>query len=185
MKKSNSKDELKSWMGSLIMAVGIAFVIRSFLFAPYIVEGASMEPTLHNQERIFVNKVSSTESYLRGDIVIIDGEKENIEEKFYVKRIIGLPGDQIEMVNDVLFVNGKKYKEKYLSQNLTDARKLGHRLTGDFGPLTVPKNNYFVLGDNRLHSMDSRNGLGFIHKDSIIGRSEFVFYPFTHIRNVE
>lgn len=180
MSNSNPKRELFGWGKSLIIAVGIAFVIRTFLFAPYIVEGASMEPTLHNQEKIVVNKVYYSASFSRGDIVIIKGPTKN-----YVKRIIGTPGDKIEMFDDQLLINGEPIKESYLSENRKAAELMSSKLTGDFGPIIIPAKHYFVMGDNRLRSMDSRNGLGFIKQSEIVGKSEFVIFPFTNIRNVE
>lgn len=174
------KDEVKSWLKSLVIAFGIALFIKTFLFAPYLVEGASMEPALHDQEKIFVNKFNKPEDLKRGDIIIIKGEEKN-----YVKRLIGFPGDEIEMNDDQLFINGKQWDEAYLSENRKLAERLGYKLTGDFGPLSVPENQYFVMGDNRLKSLDSRNGLGFIPKEQIVGVSEFILYPFTHIRKVE
>lgn len=176
----NLKKELKSWGKSLIIALGIAFVVKTFLFSPYIVKGASMEPTLHNQEKIFVNKFLFSDGFNRGEIVIIEGK-----EKHYVKRIIGIPGDKIVMEDDKLYINGDLYKEPYLSENLKLAKQMGSRLTGDFGPITVPENQYFVMGDNRLKSMDSRNGLGFIREKSIIAKGEFVLYPLSDIRNIK
>lgn len=172
-----AKKELVSWGKSILIALGIAFVVRTFLFSPYIVEGSSMEPTLHNHEKIFVNK---SVGFSRGDIVIIKGSAEN-----YVKRIIGFPGDRIEMKNDQLFINGKSFKETYLSSNMKLAQQQGSKLTEDFGPIIVPKHHYFVMGDNRLFSRDSRNGLGYIKEESIVGKSEFVFYPFTDVRMVK
>lgn len=174
---SNTNKEVFSWIKSILIALGIVVVVRTFFFAPYIVEGSSMEPTLYNQEKMFVNKSAQIE---RGDIVIIKGPVKN-----YVKRIIGLPGDEIEMKNDKLKINGKMVNEPYLSQNLIEARQRDSRLTGDFGPIVVPKNHYFVMGDNRLYSRDSRNGLGFINADTIVGESEFVFFPFKEIRIVK
>jgi signal peptidase I len=174
---SDSRNELVSWGKSLFFAIGIAFVIRTFLFAPYIVEGSSMEPTLHNHEKVFVNKASD---FSRGDIIIIKGAEEN-----YVKRVIGFSGDKIEMKNDQLFINGDMIKETYLSENLKAAQQLGSKLTGDFGPIIVPDNHYFVMGDNRLRSMDSRNGLGFIKEGQIIGKGAFIFFPLTEIRLVK
>jgi signal peptidase I len=176
----NTKNEFKSWAKSICIALGVAFVVRAFLFAPYIVDGASMEPTLHNEEKIFVNKFNVTDNFKRGEIVIIKGKEEN-----YVKRIIGLPGDKIEMKKDLLFINGIHLEESYLTQNLKLAEQMGSLLTGDFGPEVVPENNYFVMGDNRLHSMDSRNGLGYIQMDMIVGKPEFVFLPFTQIRDIK
>lgn len=177
---TNTKRELKSWGKSLLVAFGIAMIVRTFLFSPYMVEGASMEPTLHNQEKIFVTKLILTDSFSRGEIVIIKGKEKN-----YVKRIIGLPGDTIVMKNDKLTINGVLFKESYLSKNRALAKQRGDRLTGDFGPITVPKNKFFVMGDNRLYSKDSRNGLGYFTKEDIIGQSEFVFSPFSHFRDTE
>lgn len=180
MIKTKMKHEMISWGKSLSIALFTAFLVRTFLFAPYIVEGASMEPTLHNHEKILVNKFNSAGNVKYGEIVIIKGEQEN-----YVKRIIGLPGDTVEMKNDELFVNGKRMNETYLSENRKIAISSGIKLTGDFGPLSVPNGKFYVMGDNRLHSMDSRNGLGFFQKSSIIGKSEVVFFPFKNIRSLE
>jgi len=180
MLSSNSKKELVGWGKMLLIAAGISVVIRTFLFAPYIVEGASMEPTLHNQEKIFVNKMYYSNNFNRGDIVIIKGQTEN-----YVKRIIGTPEDRIEMNDDQLLINGEPFKESYLSENRKAAEEMGSQLTGDFGPIVVPANHYFVMGDNRLKSTDSRNGLDFINEKDILGKSEFVIFPFSNIRNVE
>jgi signal peptidase I len=178
--KTNSMRELKSWGKTLFVALGLAFVVRTFLFAPYVVEGASMEPTLHNHEKILVNKLNLADNFSKGEIVILQGKEQN-----YVKRIIGLPGDKILMKNDKLYINGVFFKESYLSQNKELAKQMGSQLTGDFGPITVPKDKYFVMGDNRLKSKDSRNGLGYFTKDQIVGQSEFIFYPFSHTRNIK
>ncbi|NHM30960.1 signal peptidase I [Neobacillus terrae] len=175
---TNTKKELKSWGKSLFIALGISFVVRTFLVAPYIVEGASMEPTLHNHDKIFVNKLHLKEDFKRGEIGLIQGKTEN-----YVKRIIGLPGDTILMKDDQLYVNGNLTEEPYLSHNRKLTEQMGGgRLTGDFGPVNVPKNEFFVMGDNRLYSMDSRNGLGFIPRDEIVGQSEMVYFPFKNVR---
>ncbi|MBY0156528.1 MULTISPECIES: signal peptidase I [Cytobacillus] len=172
-----NKHEIVSWLKSLLIAFGIAMVIRVFLFSPYYVEGASMDPTLHDEEKIFVNKFEELD---RGDIVIIKGEEKN-----YVKRLIGFPGDELEMKDDHLYINGKQWDEDYLSENRKEAEGIVNKLTGDFGPLTVPEDHYFVMGDNRLVSLDSRNGLGYIEKERIIGVSEFVWYPFSNVRKVD
>ncbi|WP_210366533.1 signal peptidase I [Bacillus sp. REN3] len=180
MENNTLKQELVSWMKSIFFALIVAFLVRAFIFSPYIVDGASMEPTLHDKEKIFVNKFNSIDDFKRGDIVIIKGQEKN-----YVKRIIGFPGEEIEMISDELYINGKIVKETYLSENLKYATKNGSRLTGDFGPLTVPDGHLFVMGDNRLYSMDSRNGLGYIKIDKIVGTSEFVYFPFKNFRNIK
>jgi signal peptidase I len=179
MFKSSTLVELKSWMLSLGIALIIVLFVRTFLFAPYIVEGASMEPTLHNHEKIFVNKISTISGFERGQIIIIEGKEDH-----YVKRIIGLPGDKIQMRNDQLYINDKVVKESYLSYNREVAEQMGINLTDDFETITVPENQYFVMGDNRLVSMDSRNGLGLIERERIVGKLEFVFYPFSEFRTI-
>lgn len=175
-----ANNELKRWVKTIFIALGLTLVIRTFFFSPYVVDGASMEPTLHNHEKIFVNKVYYSDHFNRGDIIIIKGPDEN-----YVKRIIGMPGDEIEMKGDQLFINQVPYKETYLAENLKFAKLQGGRLTEDFGPIFIPKNQYYVMGDNRLYSKDSRNGLGFIKQENIIGKSEFVLFPFSKIRNIK
>ncbi len=106
--KSEKKKLLKKrrtcWAKAIIIAVVLALLIRNFLFAPYLVDGRSMDPTSHDRERIFVNMtVKYISDFKRGQIVVLNGENEH-----YVKRIIGLPGDTVQMKNDQLYINGKK-----------------------------------------------------------------------------
>ncbi|MEC0968996.1 signal peptidase I [Bacillus altitudinis] len=182
--KKEKKSSLFEWIKAILIALALVLIIRTFIFEPYVVEGESMEPTLHDGEKLFVNK---TINYLggvkRGDILIINGK--DGQKIHYVKRLIGLPGDTIEMKDDTLYINGKKVDEPYLKENKAHAKEYEVHLTGDFGPVKVPKNDYFVMGDNRLNSMDSRNGLGLIEKDRIVGTSEFVFFPFGDIRQTQ
>ena len=175
----NVKKELKSWLRAIVLAVVIAFIVRSFIFSAYTVEGQSMEPTLFNNEKMIVNKMDFIDSFEHGDIVIIEGLQEDI---FYVKRLIGLPGDTIEMKADMLYVNGQEVNEEYVSERKEVAHTKGNLFTGNFGPITVPEHQYFVMGDNRLNSTDSRNGLGLIEEDRIVGTSEIIFYPIDEFR---
>jgi signal peptidase I len=178
--EKTKSDQLRSIFKTIIFAIALVFMIRAFLFSPYIVEGASMNPTLHNGERLFVNKLSySLHDIHRGDIVIIKDEAKN---KHYVKRVIGLPGEKIEMKKDQLYIDDKKVSEPYLKTNRQIANNMDMELTGDFEPVQIPENEVFVMGDNRLYSMDSRNGLGLIDEKRIVGKSEFVFYPVKKIR---
>lgn len=182
-----STKSIISWIPSILLAVGLVVIIRTFLFTPMMVDGASMEPTLHDHERIFVSKtITWIGEVHRKEIVIIDGED---SETRYVKRVIGLPGDLIEMKDDELYINNKPVEEPYLEEYKKAAKENGVLLTEDFGPITVPKDHYFVMGDNRPDSIDSRErfgfSLGFIHKSQIIGKSKFVFYPFNNIRKTE
>ncbi|MDR7074915.1 signal peptidase I [Fictibacillus barbaricus] len=180
-KNTKPRNEWMSWIKAIVFALAFVFITKTYFFAPYLVEGASMSPTLHDQEKLYVNKIVYAFSEpKKGDIVIIKGD-----DKRYVKRIIGVEGDVIQMRNDVLYVNNKKIPESYLKENKSEAKSLGVYLTEDFGPLKVPKGKAFVMGDNRLNSMDSRNGLGLIELNSIEGRTEVVIYPFSDIRTTQ
>lgn len=180
MAKSKSQESALGWLKSIIIAVVIVVVVRTFLFSPVIVDGASMEPTLHDQERIIISKtVSWIGEANRGDIVIIKGKN---TKDHYVKRVIALPGDTIEMRNDQLYVNNEKVNEHYLEENKRIADQRGMNLTEDFGPLEIPADQYFVMGDNRVRSMDSRNELGLIEEKRIIGKSKLVIFPAKNIR---
>ncbi|KGP71436.1 signal peptidase I [Pontibacillus yanchengensis] len=161
------KKEIWDWTKAIIIAFFLAFVIRNYVFATSIVEGTSMDPTLRDGERVIYNKmVYIMDDPERGDIVIIQRPTKN-----YVKRVIGLPGDTVQVKDHELYVNGKKSQQEYLNQQAISQ-------TGDFGPRSVPENHYFVMGDNRDISKDSRNGLGFVKREEVIGRSELVVYPF-------
>lgn len=168
MSEVKKKNEWLEWTKAIIIAILIALFLRTFIFATSIVEGESMDPTLEDGERVIFNKLI----YIlgepdRGDVVIIQRPTKN-----YVKRIIGLPGETIEINGSDLIIDGKKYVQTFLSDD-------AQYKTGNFGPLTIPQNSYFVMGDNRAISKDSRNGLGFIQGEEIIGRSELIIYPFS------
>jgi signal peptidase I len=153
-----------------------AAAIRLCFFSPYIVEGQSMQTTLFNGDRMLANKeVYKLEKPQRGDIVII---KDDIHKVNYVKRLIGIPGDKIQIKKGYLYVNGKKKAENYLAKNRAAAFQKGMVLNHDFGPIIVPSGKYFVMGDNRLKSMDSRNGLGMFSASAIVARCDLIYYPF-------
>lgn len=160
------RESLISWIKAVLIAAMLAVIFNTFVFSSSVVEGISMEPALSDGNRIIFNKliylVAEPE---RGEIVIIQKENKN-----YVKRIIALPGETIEMKNHKLYINNEEQTTSYVDRH-------GEILTGSFGPLIVPNNQYFVLGDNRAVSKDSRNGLGFIKSENIIGRAELIIYP--------
>ncbi len=151
---------------TVALAALIALFTVQFLVQPTIVEGNSMEPVVSSGERLLVNKViyrfSPPE---RGDIVVLKTGKDNPE---YLKRIVGLPGEEIEIRRGLTYVNGEILDEPYLKE----------RMMGEYGPYSIPEGNVFVLGDNRNNSLDSRSpSLGFISLDQISGRADFVFWP--------
>ncbi|MDA1477085.1 signal peptidase I [Bacillus changyiensis] len=179
----NIKKEILSLLKTLVIAAVIITVIRYFLFSPSTVLGESMSPTLEDGNMVMISKVSEIQRF---DKIIFEAPD---ADENYVKRVIGVPGDSIKMKDDVLYVNGKKYDEPYLKkskQKLTG----DERLTNDFtlkevtGKEKVPKDSYFVMGDNRGNSRDSRV-IGFISKDSVIGKVEFRYFPFNEIGGIE
>ncbi|GEN88120.1 signal peptidase I [Oceanobacillus sp. FSL W8-0428] len=174
MENINHKKEWIGWFKAIVITIMLALFLRTFIFATSIVEGESMYPTLQDGERVIFNKVVySIHEPGRGDIVIIHQPPKN-----YVKRVIGLPGETIEIENSQLYINGEAYQQHFLSDEVIAQ-------TNNFGPIEIPEDNYFVMGDNRLISKDSRNGLGFIPRDDIIGKSELIIYPFSEFGWVE
>lgn len=160
------KNEIWEWIKAITLALLLAFIVRHFLFATSIVEGTSMEPTLEDGERVLYNKmVYLVAAPDRGDIVIIERPSKN-----YVKRVVALPGDTVEVRDHNLYVNNNKVNQKYLNQQAINE-------TRNFSPITIPEGKYFVLGDNRDISKDSSSGLGLISHEEIIGRSELIISP--------
>lgn len=179
------KSEWREWLKAIVVAVLLAGGIRYFIFAPIIVDGYSMMPTLHNHERMIVNKLAYKIGMPhRFDIIVFHAE----EGRDYIKRVIGLPGDRIEYKNDTLYVNGKLYKEPYLDESkkqvadgpLTEPFTL-EELTGRS---TVPEGHLFVMGDNRRYSKDSRH-IGFIPMSKVVGKANLVYWPLSDARIVK
>ncbi|MDO3661701.1 signal peptidase I sipU [Bacillus sp. C28GYM-DRY-1] len=167
---------------SIVFIAALVFTIRMVFYKPYLVEGSSMAPTLRDSERILVDKAAKyTGGFHRGDIIVIH---DKVSGRSFVKRLIGLPGDSIKMKDDQLYINGKKVEEPYLLEQKQEVKELGVPLTGDF-EVEVPSGKYFVMGDNRLNSLDSRNGMGMPTDKDIIGTESLVFYPFGEMRQAK
>lgn len=166
--------EIFAWVKVLAAALILALIIRQFVFVLVWVEGSSMEPTLMNQERIIVTRYDYIfGSPQRQDIVIChfpDGEdKDN-----YVKRIIGLPGERIKIDDGVVYINGEALEEPYVV----------YEKIQDMEEIVIPEDMYFVMGDNRFNSRDSRV-VGLIERSRIQGHVRYVFYPFEDRRSVD
>ena len=166
-----------SWIWSFIVAFIIVGGVYFFLGRPFTVSGASMYPTLHNGDRMVLSKV---EDVHRFDVVILKAPDEDVE---YIKRVIGMPGDTVEMKNGVLYINGKKVDQPFIN---TEALAKQTVFIDDFtlesltGEAKVPEGKYFVLGDNRGVSKDSRM-IGFIDRSAIEGKAVFTIWPFGRI----
>lgn len=175
---SKQKSEFWDWIKALGIALLLAILIRQFLFTNYIVYGESMMPTIEEGNRLIVNKLEyNIKLPTRFDLVVFHANP----KEDYIKRVIGLPGDEIEYKNDKLYVNGKYLPEPYLDPYKSQLQNQG-QLTGDFKledyttKKTVPKNTVFVMGDNRLHSIDSRH-IGFVSIDKIVGEVNLRYWP--------
>ena len=155
-----------------IIIVGLlAFVIRTFLVQPFIVEGESMSPYFHTNDYLIVDKLSySFSNPKRGDIIVF--KYPNDTSVNYVKRVIGLPGDTIKVADGHVTVNGHQLQESYLAP-LVATQMLNGRSQADY---TVPNDSFFVLGDNRPNSSDSREW-GFMPKTDLIGRVAVELLP--------
>jgi len=177
--KKNVKNEIYSWVKALVLALIIAFLVRAFLFSPTVVLGESMSPTLENNDKVIINKISDIQRF---DIVMFNAPDSN---EYYVKRVIGLPGDTVEVRDDVLYINGEAVDEPYLYEDREDKGLFG-TFTADFtlqemtGKIKVPEKSIFVLGDNRINSRDSRS-FGFVPEESILGEVKFQIYPLDDI----
>lgn len=170
VKEGPKKSALREIVESLLIAVVLAILIRAFLFQPFYIPSGSMEPTLQIQDHIIVNKFGYRFwEPQRGDIVVFKYPLN--PKKDFVKRLIGKPGERVELRNSRLIVNGKETPEKYLSAGLRYP---------DFGPVLVPENSYLMLGDNRNNSDDSRVW-GPLPRENIIGKSILVYWPLGRI----
>jgi signal peptidase I len=158
---------LSRWVRDVLISLAIAGFIIVFLYQPVKVEGTSMLPGLVDQERIFINKfVYHFETINRGDIVVFHYPYD--PSKSYIKRVIGLPGDRIEIVDGQVFVNGKALRERYIPPQYEDGRS--------YPETVVPAQHYFLLGDHRNLSNDSRD-FGPVDESFIYGKAVFVYWP--------
>ena len=159
---------------SYVLVIAIALLIKRYVFSPIRVNGTSMYPTLNDGDIMILNEIGY---YLHGvdrfDIVVIDAKGDKI-----IKRVIGMPGDFVEFKDNVLYINGEEIPEDFT-----------HEITHNFslsqlGYEKIPEDYYFVVGDNRGNSKDSRT-IGLIHKKQIRGKTSFILYPFNKIGNVK
>jgi signal peptidase I len=158
---------LAVWIRDLMIALAISAFIIIFLYQPVKVEGTSMMPSLSDEERIFVNKfVYRWEPIERGDIVVFRYPRD--PSKSYIKRVIGVSGDRIRIDAGQVFVNDEAIEEDYVPSMYEDGRS--------YPEITVPPHSYFVLGDHRSMSQDSRE-FGPVRESHIFGKAVFGYWP--------
>jgi len=191
---SNKKivKEVFDWGKSIIIAVVVVFIFRQFLFSPFIVDGRSMEPSFETNERVIVNLLIYRFGEPKfGDVVVFDVPEQN---RRFIKRIIGVPGDKISVEGDQLYINDQLVTEPYLTAAIRDSMEHGETYNGVGGRFdfpndsiidnVVPEGKYFVLGDNRSDSTDSRI-IGYVNKEELIGRADVIFWPMDKVQFVK
>ena len=151
-----------------LIIILVVLVIRTFVITPIVVQGESMVPTLAGNEVMILKKYDT--NYQRFDIVVVN---KSVEGDNLIKRVIGLPGENIRYTDGKLYINDKVVKDKY-----------GFGITNDFREITLGEDEYFVMGDNREVSLDSRV-LGIIKHEEIEGTVGIVIYPFNKIGKVK
>jgi signal peptidase I len=159
--------EFGLWIRDLVVSAIASILIITFLYQPVRVEGTSMLPRLEDRDRLFINKfVYHVSSIERGDVVVFHYPRD--PEKSYIKRIIALPGDRLRISHGRVWLNGKLQDEKYVPEMFEDNRSMAE--------IMVPENNYFVMGDHRSISSDSRE-FGPVERSLIYGKATFVYWP--------
>jgi signal peptidase I len=167
---SHLRRELRSWTRDLAVALGLAIVVMIFLYQPVKVEGTSMNPLLSDQERIFINKfIYRFEPIERGDVVVFWYPLDR--SKSFIKRVVGLPGESIEIRDGHLYVNGEELPDQYVPAGYLDG--------SNYGPRRIPQDDYFVMGDHRDSSNDSRV-FGPVPRPYIYGKAVFAYWPVNH-----
>ena len=165
------KKEIISWIKLILSAFVIAFILKTYVFQIALVNQISMEPTLYEGQILVIAKVN----YLfgdpeRGDIVVL---KDELENKYLIKRAIGLPSEVIDIRNNKVYIDGEELKPDFTEVQTQN---------NGFAKSRIPEGKYFVMGDNRLHSRDSRSDtVGFVNRSNIVGKAVFRIWPISKI----
>lgn len=191
--------EILSWVLTLLVAVIAALVIRSVIFEPVRVDGHSMDDTLADGEIMFVTKYDYSTTWLsmfwqsdedkeKAPRITLGGDPKRFDvvicrypgrgDTNFVKRVVGLPGDTVELREGYLYVNGERFEEPYINDEYRSGR------LNTFGPYTVPEGRFFVMGDHRNNSNDSRS-VGPIERNMIVGHVRQVVFPFGNWRGIK
>ena len=173
--------QAREWLSVIVVAVVIAIVVRAFLLQQFYISGPSMEPTMFQDNRVLVDKITYRfrEPHI-GDVVVFDRITTNGDEVQHddlIKRVIGTPGDTVQIRDCAVSVNGKVVDEPYLDAAvLSFEDPMSRCRQPDMEPIVVPSDEYFVMGDNRPESFDSRS-FGTISSELIVGRAFAIVWP--------
>lgn len=169
--------EIGSWLMTILIAVVIAFLLNSFIIVNAQVTSGSMETTIMTGERVLGLRATYWfSSPKRGDIVFF--RNPNNEKEIFVKRVIGLPGETVEIKQGVTYIDGTPLDEPYLAEEVKPL---------DFGPYEVPEDSYFMMGDNRNHSNDARFwDHKYVSRNKILGKAYVIYYPrFSNVNRID
>ncbi|WP_330405839.1 signal peptidase I [Faecalicatena contorta] len=163
--------ELFGWIVYILIIVGLTYLIITFVGQRTRVSGSSMETTLSDGDNLIVDKISYRFGEpKRYEIIVFPYQYE--ENTYYIKRIIGLPGETVQVMDGDVYINGQKLDENYGNEAMQDSGIAGE-------PITLGEDEYFVLGDNRNHSADSRDdSVGVLHREDLLGRAWIRIWPF-------
>ncbi|GGG80970.1 signal peptidase I [Paenibacillus radicis (ex Gao et al. 2016)] len=188
-KGGRASKEIVEWIKALAIAIILVFIIRQFLFSPFIVEGPSMQPNFETGERLIVNKILyNIREPKHGEVVVFHVPDQGRD---FIKRVIALPGQTIRVDGDDVFVNDTKIEEPYIKEAIEKAHAEGRLYNENKSPtsnypndknseITVPKGYIFAMGDHRDNSQDSRD-IGFVSEKELIGRADFIFWPMSKV----
>ncbi len=172
------KKEIWEWVKTIVISLLIALVITTFM-KPTIVKHYSMQPTLDENDFLIINRLLYTRGTpQRGDIIVFESNQEDIngDQKLLIKRIIGLPGEEIAIRGGQVYINDELLTEPYLEEDYTHGNV--HQM--------IPEDHLFVMGDHRNNSLDSRNeDLGLVHIEDIVGKAFVRLFPFSEIGTIE
>ncbi|QQK75592.1 signal peptidase I [Salicibibacter cibarius] len=165
--------ELWDWVVTFAVVIIIVFIVRTFLFANYMVHGESMMPTIESGERLIINKIGYEFSEPdRNDLIVFNAT----EESDYIKRVIGIPGDDIRYEDDTLYINDEAVEEPFLDDAYNGEITEDFTLEEVTSESIVPDDHLFVLGDNRNNSQDSRS-IGFVPYEDVVGEASLRYWP--------
>ena len=188
--KLKKKSVFREYAEAAVIAIILALFIRTFVVQAFKIPSGSMEPTLLVGDHILVNKFlyGVKIPFINKTLIPISGPKRNDvivfiypvdKSKDFIKRVIGLPGDEIEIVDNKIYINGKPFKDRYGYYPDRGRKTVNTTAKTRFGPVTVPKDHLFVMGDNRNHSYDSRFW-GFVPFDSVKGKAFIIYWSWPH-----
>jgi len=167
------KEAIKEVASIIIIAFVLAMILRAFVIEGRIIPSGSMLPTIQLQDRVMVIKFAYWfKEPQRGDIIVFKPPEGIGQKDDLIKRLIGLPGDTVEVKEGKVFINGRALKEPYIAEPSNY----------EFGPVKVPKGCYFMMGDNRNRSFDSHMWNSWLTRDHIKGKAFVIYWPLNHIR---